>query len=94
MKTPSYFCLDRLTVLTVPSSVENTALPTVKAYYDRAQGVVRVESVEPVEAALYNMHGMLMMKQQVDGISTFDMTACPSGIYVIRCGEYQVKIVK
>lgn len=93
-KTPTYFCLDRLTVLTTPSSVEEVAVPTVKAYYDRAAGVVRVDSAEPTEVAVYHMNGILLAKQPVIGTATIDMTDSPSGVYVIRCGEYRVKIVK
>ena len=94
IKTPSYFCLDRFTVLTAPSSVEKTAFPAVKAYYDRAGGLVRVESPEPVEAAVYSITGLLMMKQQVNGSAALDIRDFPSGIYVIHCGQSSVKIVK
>lgn len=93
-KTPTYFCLDRLTVLTAPSSVEEAVAPAVKAYYDRAAGVVRVDSAEPTEVAVYNMNGILLAKQPVAGTAAIDMTDSPSGVYVIRCGEYRVKIVK
>lgn len=94
LKTPTYFCLDRLTVLTIPSSVEESVAPAVKAYYDRAAGVVRVDSAEPTEVAVYNMNGILLAKQPVAGTAAIDMTDSPSGVYVIRCGEYRVKIVK
>lgn len=93
-KTPTYFCLDRLTVLTAPSSVEEAVAPAVKAYYDRAAGVVRVESDRRVDATLYSLSGTPVVTQPIDGTATIDMTAYPSGVYVIRCGEYRVKIVK
>lgn len=93
-KTPAYFCLDRLTVLTAPSSVEEAVAPAVKAYYDRAAGVVRVESDRRVDATLYSLSGTPVVTQPIDGTATIDMTAYPSGVYVIRCGEYRVKIVK
>lgn len=93
-KTPTYFCLDRLTVLTTPSSVEESVAPAVKAYYDRAAGVVRVESDRRVDATLYSLSGTPVVTQPIDGTATIDMTAYPSGVYVIRCGEYRVKIVK
>lgn len=94
MNTPSYFCLDKLTVSTELSSVDKTLAAEVKAYYDRANGVVRVESAGPVEAAVYSLNGTLVLKQLVDGNAALDLSACPSGVYVVRCGGYSVKVVK
>lgn len=94
MKTPAYFCLDKLTVLTVPSSVEEPVATKAKTYYDRTDGVLRVESLQPVEIAVYNMGGSLMTKQVVVGSASLDVNSYPSGIYVVRCGGYNVKIVK
>lgn len=94
MNTPGYFCLDKLTVSTEPSSVEEATAAAVKAYYNRAEGAVRVESAEPVMAAVYNMNGALVMQQLVEGTASLDMTACPAGVYVVRCGQQSVKIVK
>lgn len=95
MNTPAYFCLDKLTVSDQkPSSVEEATVAAVKAYYDRANSVIRVEAAEPVEAAVYNMNGALVLNQHVEGTAAIDMSACPSGVYVVRCGDYSVKIVK
>lgn len=94
MNTPGYFCLDKLTVSTEPSSVEEPTVAAVKAYYNRADGAVRIESAEPVMAAVYNMNGALVLNQHVEGTAAIDMSACPSGVYVVRCGDYSVKIVK
>lgn len=95
MNTPAYFCLDRLTVSTdKPSAIEETAVATVKAYYDRANSQIRVESANPVEVAVYNMNGALVMNRYVDGTASIDMSVYPSGVYVVRCGGYSVKIVK
>ena len=94
MNTPGYFCLDKLTVSTEPSSVEEATVAAVKAYYDRANSVIRVEAAEPVEAAVYNLNGALVLNQHVEGTAAIDMSACPSGVYVVRCGDYSVKIVK
>lgn len=93
-KTPTYFCLDRLTILTTPSSVDEVAAPAVKAYYNRAADVVHVDSAEPAEVAIYHASGALVKRQSVHGSADLDMTSCPSGIYVIYCGKYKVKIVK
>ena len=94
MNTPSYFCLDKLTVSTEPASVDKTLTAAVRAYYDRANGVVRVESAGPVEAAVYSLNGTAVLKQLVDGSAALDLRACPSGVYVVRCGGYSVKVVK
>lgn len=95
INTPTYFCLDKYTVSDEePSSVEEATAAAVKAYYNRAEGAVRVESAEPVMAAVYNMNGALVMQQLVEGTASLDMTACPAGVYVVRCGQQSVKIVK
>ena len=57
INTPTYFCLDKLTVSTEPSSVEESVAAQMKVYYDRSNGAVRVESAQLVEAAVYNMSG-------------------------------------
>ena len=95
INTPVYFCLDKYTVSDEkPSSVEEATAAAVKVYYNRAEGAVRVESAEPVMAAVYNMNGALVMQQLVEGTASLDMTACPAGVYVVRCGQQSVKIVK
>lgn len=55
--------------------------PAVKAYYDRAAGVVRVESDRRVDATLYSLSGTPVVTQPIDGTATIDMTAYPSGVY-------------
>lgn len=94
MNTPGYFCLDKLTVSTEPASVDKTLTAEVRAYYDRTSGVVRVESASPVEAAVYSLNGTAVLKQLVDGSAALDLRACPSGVYVVRCGGYSVKVIK
>lgn len=94
INTPTYFCLDKLTVSTEPSSVEESVVAQAKVYYDRSNGAVRVESAQLVEAAVYNMSGTLVMKQLVEGSGAIDMSAYPAGVYVVRCGGYSTKIVK
>lgn len=94
INTPTYFCLDKLTVSTEPSSVEESVVAQAKVYYDRSNGTVRVESAQLVEAAVYNMSGTLVMKQLVEGSGAIDMSAYPAGVYVVRCGGYSTKIVK
>ena len=94
INTPTYFCLDKLTVSTEPSSVEESVAAQAKVYYDRSNGTVRVESAQLVEAAVYNMSGTLVMKQLVEGSGAIDMSAYPAGVYVVRCGGYSTKIVK
>lgn len=94
INTPTYFCLDKLTVSTEPSSVEESVAAQMKVYYDRSNGAVRVESAQLVEAAVYNMSGTLVMKQLVEGSGVIDMSAYPAGVYIVRCGGYSTKIVK
>lgn len=94
MKTPAYFCLDRLMVLTAPASVDEALAATATVYFDRAASAVRVESAEPVEAAVYNSRGALVMRQRVEGTASLDLSGTPSGVYIVRCGGKSLKIVK
>ncbi len=94
MKTPAYFCFDRLMVLTAPASVDEALAATATVYFDRVASAVRVESAAPVETAVYNMRGALVMRQRVEGTASLDMSATPSGVYIVRCGGKSLKIVK
>lgn len=94
MKTPAYFCLDRLMVLTAPASVDEALAATATVYFDRVASAVRVESAAPVETAVYNSRGALVMRQRVEGTASLDLSGTPSGVYIVRCGGKSLKIVK
>lgn len=94
MKTPAYFCLDRLMVLTAPASVDESLAATTTVYYDRAASAVRIESAEPAEATVYNSRGVLVMRQRVEGTASLDMSGTPSGVYIVRCGGKSLKMIK
>ena len=95
MLTPSYFCLDKLTVSTEePTSVDEVVAAPVKAYYDRSAGCVRVHTSTPAEVSVYSVSGACVAQQEVEAEAAIDLTAVPSGVYIVRCGAYSVKIVK
>lgn len=94
MKTPAYFCLDRLMVLTAPASVDEALAATATVYFDWVASAVRVESAAPVETAVYNSRGALVMRQRVEGTASLDLSGTPSGVYIVRCGGKSLKIVK
>ena len=94
MKTPAYFCFDRLMVLTAPASVDEALAATATVYFDRVASAVRVESAAPVETAVYNSRGALVMRQRVEGTASLDLSGTPSGVYIVRCGGKRLKIVK
>lgn len=94
MKTPAYFCFDRLMVLTAPASVDEALAATATVYFDRVASAVRVESAAPVETAVYNSRGALVMRQRVEGTTSLDLSGTPSGVYIVRCGGKSLKIVK
>ena len=94
MKTPAYFCFDRLMVLTAPASVDEALAATATVYFDRVASAVRVESAAPVETAVYNSRGALVMRQRVEGTASLDLSGTPSGVYIVRCGGKSLKIVK
>lgn len=95
MLTPSYFCLDKLTVSTEePTSVDEVVAAPVKAYYDRSAGCVRVHTSAPAEVSVYSVNGAWVARQSVADSAAIDLTAVPSGVYIVRCGAYSVKIVK
>ncbi len=94
MLTPSYFCLDKLTMSNQKSAIDETTVAAVKAYYDRSAGCVRVHTPAPAEVSVYGVNGALVARQPVAGSAAIDLTAVPSGVYIVRCGAYSVKIVK
>lgn len=95
MNTPSYFCLDKLTVSDQePTAIDETTVAAVKAYYDRSAGCVRVQVSTPATVSVYSVNGALVARQPVAGSAAIDLTAVPSGVYIVRCGAYSVKIVK
>ena len=95
MNTPAYFCLDKLTVSADdPTSVDAVAAAAVKAYYDRSAGCVRVHTSAPAEVSVYSVNGAWVAQQTVVDSAAIDLTAVPSGVYIVRCGAYSVKIVK
>lgn len=95
MNTPAYFCLDKLTVSTEePTSVDEIVAAPVKAYYDRSAGCVRVHTSAPAEVSVYSVNGAWVAQQTVVDSAAIDLTAVPSGVYIVRCGAYSVKIVK
>lgn len=95
MNTPAYFCLDKLTVSTdEPTSVDEVVAAPVKAYYDRSAGCVRVHTSAPAEVSVYSVNGAWVAQQTVVDSAAIDLTAVPSGVYIVRCGAYSVKIVK
>ena len=94
MNTPAYFCLDKLTVSTEGAAVESVASISTKAYYDRSAGCVRVHTSAPAEVSVYSVSGACVAQQAVEAEAAIDLSAVPSGVYIVRCGAYSVKIVK
>ncbi len=94
MNTPAYFCMDKLTMSTTPvSAVEEVEVKTT-AYYNRAADQLQVEAGQAVEVALYAVNGTELVRATVEGSATWDMSQYPAGVYVVRCGNHTVKIIK
>ncbi|MGM9804000.1 MAG: DUF4465 domain-containing protein [Muribaculaceae bacterium] len=89
MNTPSYFCLDKLTINGQSSSIESVQQNGVNIAYDRAAQVVNFG--EPTFAAIYNTNGQQVKAGEGSSISVSDLE---SGIYVVKAGSSAIKIAK
>lgn len=67
----------------------------IKVYPNPAGNLVKVECKLYAPVHLYNAMGKLIGSiYPENGIAEFDLSALPSGIYFIRCGEYSSKFIK
>ncbi len=94
MNTPSYFCIDRLTISQDPIDSVDEVEVKATAYYNRAADQLQVETEQAVEVALYAVNGTELVRAAVEGLAAWDMSRYPAGVYVVRCGHRTIKVIK
>lgn len=90
MNTPAYFCLDKLMVKEASESgISGVAAADAKISYDRASGIVSIDGAG--FAMICDVAGVTLMSGEA---STFDISALPAGVYIVKAGNRSVKIAK
>ena len=98
MNTASYFALDKLSYAKeradVATNVE-TATISMQAYPNPFTDYIRIQTKTDAVVNVYNQQGMLVLSQSIQaGEAEINTSHLPAGIYIVRCGEYNYKMVK
>jgi DNA-binding beta-propeller fold protein YncE len=81
-----------VTVAAAATAVEKTqSVSALTVYPNPATGVVYVENEGNSEVALYSVKGELLLRTVG---SVVDLSALPSGVYVVKVGAKAAKVVK
>ncbi len=94
MNTPAFFCIDGLTVSTTPVASIDKVEVKVTAYYNRAADQLCVATEYPAEVSVYAINGALLKQTIVEGAVAWDVSDYPAGVYVVRCGNHSIKVIK
>ncbi len=94
MNTPAYFCIDGLTVSTTPVASIDEVEVKANAYYNRAVDQLCVITEQATEVLVYAVNGTELMRATVEGNAAWDMSSYPVGVYVVRCGNHTIKVIK
>ncbi len=89
VNTPTYFCLDKLTVLESTGGVSDVAESAVTLSYDREAMTVNVAGAD--FAIIADTMGRTVMSGEQ---SRFDISHLPAGVYVVKAGNSRLKIAK
>lgn len=70
----------------------------IDIYPNPTTGIVEVslpQEFENREVQLYDLQGILLQTKVLQtGIATFDLSAYPNGVYIIKVGEASCRVVK
>lgn len=89
VNTPTYFCLDKLSVKNRLSGVDSTSESTERITYDRAASQVICNPGRFI--GIYDVKGNLQASSETGVLSTVGLGA---GVYIVRSGNSKIKIVK
>jgi hypothetical protein len=92
--TANYATLTKTTAVTVNSAtgVEAVGAPTLAAYPNPAQGVVRIENVGREEViAVYDLSGKLLLRTKGAQV---DLSGYPSAVYILQVAGKTIKVAK
>ena len=94
--TPTYFCLDKLSVeRTIPASIESSTESTTKVYPSNFNNVLYVKSEKAVELQLFDTNGRVILSVNLqEGENTLNVDMLPNGMYVANVDGKQFKLIK
>ena len=88
----SFTTSDSISINIVPEIIPITVSP------NPTTGIVEVslpQGFENREVQLYDLQGILLQTKVLQtGIATFDLSAYPNGVYIIKIGEASCRVVK
>ncbi|MDE6404010.1 MAG: DUF4465 domain-containing protein [Muribaculaceae bacterium] len=89
MNTPSYLCMDKLTVRKAQSGINAVSVDANTLSYDRAAKTVSV--ADGAFAIIYDVNGNKLMSGEA---TTYDVSGLSRGVYIIRSGNTSMKFVR
>ncbi len=94
--TPTYFCLDKLSVeKTIPASIESSTETTTKVYPSKFDNVLYVKANKEIELQLFDTNGRVVLRVNLqEGENALNVDMLPRGIYVANVDGQQVKLIK
>ncbi len=94
--TPTYFCLDKLSVeKTIPASIESSTESTTKVYPSKFDNVLYVKADKAVQLQLFDINGRIMISVNLqEGENALNVAMLPRGMYVANVDGQQIKLVK
>lgn len=88
--TPAYFCLDKLMVKeTAGAGISLASTGNAAISYDRRSNIVSINGAE--FAMICDVTGAVLASGET---TTFDISAFPAGVYIVKAGGSSVKIAK
>ncbi len=97
VNTPSYFCMDKLTVekLSDTSMGDLKKTGSIRVYPSYATSYINVEANAGENISLFDLYGRKMKETRADeGITEISITDFPNGVYIVKVQGETVKILK
>ena len=93
--TPTYFCMDKLQVKSVATSLPTQSVEETRVYPTRFTDQLTVSAQGLSILYLYDVNGKLVLESALQhGETVLNVSMLPSGMYVAQVGTQRFKIVK
>jgi hypothetical protein len=77
------------------TGIEEDGFENISLYPNPANDIIRIEGIEGQhELLIYNMYGILVKKENIEGNSEIGVNDLAAGIYFLRIGNHAMKFVK
>jgi hypothetical protein len=98
MNTPSYFCMDKLSIKAGTSkNAENIISDAIKVYPNPTNDYLKIQGFEDLNiksAEIYDVTGKNHQVVDVSNFQKIDVSQLPSGTYFLKIGDIVKKFVK